>query len=167
MGASPTGFGTFSANGIDGDGILTLIAGAIIGLLGFISLGRTERGEAQGLLRFLTLAFLAGVLFVALADFANISEIVADSIGGIGPSYGPGLFVIIGGAAIAGVGALRVPAETREPLLDTDGTRAADSGGDDSGHRSVVDLERLHDLHASGALSDDEYQKAKNQLLSD
>lgn len=157
-------FGTISANGTDGDGILTLVAGAIIAILGFTSLGRSDRGEAQGLLKFLTLAFLAGVLFVALTDFVNISEQVADKIGGIGPSYGPGLFVVIGGTAVAGVGAFRIPAASEKPLIAAE--EAADSVGTDIGNdSSIAGLERLHDLHSSGAISDDEYQRAKDQLL--
>ena len=60
-----------TANGIDGDGVITLIVGGIVAI--FVALLRGRRGVAAACL---LLGLLAGV--VALVDLVNVSSRVGD-----------------------------------------------------------------------------------------
>lgn len=156
-------FATLSVNGMDGDGILTLAGGVIIAVLGFTAIGKTERGESQSLLWYVSFPVTVGVAVIGLLNFANISEIIADPDALVAPGYGPGLFLIIGGAGLATIGALRIPRQQPgEPWTPTElptnlGVR------DDA---QITGLERLRDLHAAGEITDEEYRLAKSRLLS-
>lgn len=100
-----TAFGTVSVNGTDGDGVLTLLlAGGV--LLTFVTVPNRRSQLRHGL-------SLAGGLLVgtiALIDMVEANERIADaadaSQDAVQASIGPGLWLVLAGAAAVVVGAV-------------------------------------------------------------
>jgi hypothetical protein len=80
--------GTFTTNGVDGDGLLTLVLA--VAAIGFTLLGRRPRAVL------ITLSAAGLCLLTALIDLADLSRAA-------GPEVGDGLYVTIAGAAVASV----------------------------------------------------------------
>lgn len=96
-------FGTLSRPGTDGDGLLTLIGGAIAGALGIALL----RGSNKRSLAIASLVLSGLVLVVAFIDTASVSSLVADVRSGLAyASVGVGLWITDLGALVAVAGSI-------------------------------------------------------------
>ena len=95
-------FGQVDVSGTEGDGVLTLVLGLVVGALGLSSLAGARR-----VLAIVALLPTVGIAGIAAYDLANITE-VADELSGsfVQVSAGPGLWVVLAGAAVALVGAI-------------------------------------------------------------
>lgn len=95
-------FGTLSVNGTEGDGVLTLIAGAFAGVVAGAALGRKS---VSGVTSTLLILLGAGSGFVAYVSFSVVSDAASMAEQGVLSSVGVGLWlVIVGSATIVGAG---------------------------------------------------------------
>lgn len=86
-------FGQISMSGLEGDGIVTLVLGAALGLAAWLR--HHQRGWQ------ITAAVgSALVLFVGILDYVTIGSIVGDQYATA--SVGPGVYLVILGAALVG-----------------------------------------------------------------
>ena len=91
-------FGSISFNGTEGDGVLTMIAGAIIGAGAGIALSRGTASRATGVLIILVGLVSGLIAFNVSSNLANAAEL-SDS--GVLSSIGGGLWLVILGSATA------------------------------------------------------------------
>lgn len=85
-------FGSTSFAGTDGDGLLTLVVGAIVALLAWLRLDSS--GGQAGVLIGCVLTGIIGLGVVANTIGGSGSDVVLSSVG-------PGLYVVLIGAALA------------------------------------------------------------------
>jgi hypothetical protein len=96
-----TGFGTISFAGTEGDGRITIVLGALAGLLGFLQLER-----ATETLRLGAISAGLGAGVAGLYDYANLeSRLSSVTTDAVRASIGPGLYVVIIGAVVIVAGA--------------------------------------------------------------
>jgi hypothetical protein len=98
--------GSVSFAGTKGDGVLTLMGGALIALLGLVMFGNPSRGGAVVVL----LVAIAGG-GVCLYDMSNVSNAIAEAENldvGVTAEVGSGLYVSVVAAIVAVIGALTV-----------------------------------------------------------
>ena len=109
-------FGTVTVNGTEGDGVITLVIGAVIAFLGFRLLNGLSRKMTIG-------ALVLSVLMVALVIFelADISSAIsADEVDDLDVEVNPGtgLYLCGLGAAASTIGsALRLRSRPTEPTV--------------------------------------------------
>ena len=97
-----TVFGTISASGTEGDGVITLIAGAAIGALGGVALSKKSASRTTGILIIL-LGVAVGL--IAFNVFSNVASAADLTGGGVFTTVGSGLWlVILGGGTAIGSG---------------------------------------------------------------
>ena len=95
-----TAFGSITVNGTDGDGVLTLIAGAILAIAGVVKNGAVGKASGQNVL--IILASIAAGL-IAIYDMSNITTVADNPFASV--SVGAGLYVVVIGAVIGLFGA--------------------------------------------------------------
>lgn len=96
-------FGTLSRPGTDGDGLLTLICGAVAGALGIALL----RGSDRRSLAIASLVLSGLVLLIGVFDTVNVSSVVADMRSRLAyASVGAGLWLTDLGALVAVAGSI-------------------------------------------------------------
>lgn len=95
-------FGTISASGTEGDGIFTLIAGAIVGAVAGVALSKKNASRTTGILVIL-LGIASGLIaFNVFSNLAGTAELADE---GVFTTIGGGLWlVILGAAAVIGSG---------------------------------------------------------------
>lgn len=94
-------FGTLSASGMEGDGVFTLIAGILLGIVAVVALSRNAVSRLTAILIGL-LGLISGL--IAFNVFSNLSGVADFSDAGLFSSIGAGLWlVIIGSAAAVGL----------------------------------------------------------------
>lgn len=106
-------FGSVSTAGTDGDGVFTLIVGAVVALGAVVYLERDIPGLGRGLM---VTAGLGGI-GVAILDFTEASRRVSD-IGTnlVAASVGPGLYILFLGSCAVVFGSWRLhPANRNAP----------------------------------------------------
>lgn len=91
-----SGFGSIGVAGTEGDGVITLVAGAVIGILAALELGQSSKTRVATMIASLI------CLGIGLFEIANVS----DAIGGVSSEFarasvGIGLFAVAGGAGLA------------------------------------------------------------------
>ncbi len=116
-----SGLGSVSVMGTDGDGVISLVAGAAVALLALVHLDRPASAAARGLIA------LGGVIggWIVAIDFPAAQErIAAIDSAAIAASVGPGLYLLGIGAVGAIIGAVQMrglaaeqagPSEWHEP----------------------------------------------------
>lgn len=97
-----SGFGQVEFAGTSGDGMITIVMGAIVALLGFVNLEHPASGAVRGSI------VLLGVAAVGLAAnvIGNISSLTATEY--TRTSAGYGLFLVIIGGVVAVIGAVNM-----------------------------------------------------------
>jgi hypothetical protein len=97
-----TVFGTISLAGTEGDGVITLVIGGIIGVLAGLELGGKSRRR--------TAAMIVGIVALGIGVFeiANVSDTASEVSSQFArASVGIGLWAVLGGAALALLGSLQ------------------------------------------------------------
>ena len=109
-------FGTIIVGGTEGDGVLTLIAGAATGVLAGLALSKRNASRTTGILIVL-LGIVTGLIaFNAFSAVAEAAAINDNSF--VLAAVGSGLLLVILGAAMtigSGVGVLRAAENPEEP----------------------------------------------------
>lgn len=102
-----TGFGSLDVAGTTGDGVFTLILGALIGLGAVVSLDRPASGLARGgIITAGMIGFLLG-----LFEWSNVNQRIADiTTDVVAASVGPGIYLLLIGAATVVAGGFRMHA---------------------------------------------------------
>lgn len=92
-----SGFGTIEVSGLDGDGIITLVAGAVVALVAFVSLDRPTGMPGKLVIQALgAIGFLVAVMD-GMAANDRIAEMTSEVVVA---SIGAGLYVVgLGGVA--------------------------------------------------------------------
>ena len=154
-------FGSISKTGIEGDGAITLIIGAILAVLGFVSVGRARRRVPHVMITILGFLFSGVVIAIAAVDWVDIGQAadVLEASDLVIGSAGTGLFVTLVGGVGGAIASIELPSFKSEiaALGPPEGETVATD--------TVGQLERLENLHQSGGLSDAEFAAAKRQLL--
>jgi hypothetical protein len=103
-------FGEMSVAGTDGDGMITLVTSAVAAVLFYIGRSGTTK---SGLVPAVGSSAIGAA--VALWNYSNVSDAVADTDGAVDASVGAGLYLTIAGsvvAIIAGVVAIQASTTT-------------------------------------------------------
>lgn len=148
-----TAFGTLSVSGTQGDGILTLAAGAVAAILGIWRFGGSAPGWAAGL------TLLAGLAIVGVGvfDYINLSSRLAELSSDVAlATHGIGLYITVGGGGAVLIGA-------------TPGKKSAAPAADPRAVAAIPDptatLAELADLRQRGLITEEEFQAKKADVL--
>jgi hypothetical protein len=98
-------FGTFAKSGTEGDGVLFLILGVVVGLVALLHKGTVDRSYCWPLAVIGLISFGFSVM-----DLISVSGVAADSSEYVAVSIGAGLYLVVIGAGIVfASGLCRVP----------------------------------------------------------
>lgn len=87
--------GTVSFNGMNGDGLVTLILGGLIAVIALVAHSRARSGTGQTWLMLLSALAIA---IIGFYDFANISSIADQAESGLtDAAVGVGLYAVVAG----------------------------------------------------------------------
>ena len=119
-----TGLGSLDVPGTSGDGVITLIIGAIVGLVGIVNL---DRPIAPVLRLLVVLGGIVGVAIFALDYMAAAERVSSVDSEMIAASVGAGLYIVGVGSVATVIGGLRMgarrdPASTAPTALASDAT---------------------------------------------
>lgn len=96
--------GTISAAGTDGDGVITLVLGLVVGACGFVGL-RSQRGKAAKIARAIGLVVAAVIGCYDVATISNAAGDLPELDLELHASVGMGLWLTVA-AAMGGLGGL-------------------------------------------------------------
>jgi len=97
--------GTINKNGIDGDGVFTLIAGVAVAVLGFPLVSQRTLKPGRGI----PIAIVSGLAAaISIYDLVDVQNAVNDVEGPVAASAGSGLYLTVAGAIAALVGGVMI-----------------------------------------------------------
>lgn len=97
--------GTISKNGIDGDGVFTLVAGVVVAVLGFPLISQRALKPGRGI----PIAIVSGLAAaIGIYDLVDVNNAANDLEGPVAASAGAGLYLTAAGAVAALVGGIMV-----------------------------------------------------------
>lgn len=153
-----TGFGEVSVSGTRGDGIIFLFVGLIVA---GVSFGRYAGATPDGIRILVSLAGL-GLVAYAIWTILRVTELAESQDDSVLSSVGVGLYLLLAGGVVSFVsGAKGKAQQTPAPPAAT--AAAIPTLPTTSPAESIV---RLDDLRQRGAITEEEYQAKKAELLA-